>query len=86
MGESAPFWRFSASSYPDLEGEIPENTFVETRTKTLNSESDASVGVGISITFACNLFFFWLSRPGKYFLDVYMRVSSIKLVYSYFLC
>ena len=57
MGESAPFWRFSASSYPDLEGEIPENTFVETRTKTLNSESDASVGVGISITFACNLFF-----------------------------
>ncbi|RVW14013.1 Acetolactate synthase small subunit 2, chloroplastic [Vitis vinifera] len=44
MGESAPFWRFSASSYPDLEGEIPENTFVETRTKTLNSESDASVG------------------------------------------
>ncbi|KAL6343254.1 hypothetical protein AAG906_022170 [Vitis piasezkii] len=44
MGESAPFWRFSASSYPDLEGEIPENTFVETRNKTLNSESDASVG------------------------------------------
>ncbi|XP_034685941.1 acetolactate synthase small subunit 2, chloroplastic-like isoform X2 [Vitis riparia] len=44
MGESAPFWRFSASSYPDLEGDIPENTFVETRNKTLNSESDASVG------------------------------------------
>ncbi|KAL6344157.1 hypothetical protein AAG906_031871 [Vitis piasezkii] len=38
MGESAPFWRFSASSYPDLEGEIPENTFVETRNKTLNRD------------------------------------------------
>lgn len=68
MGESAPFWRFSASSYPDLEGEIPENTFVETRTKTLNSESDASVGVGISITFACNLFFFLVVQAWQIFL------------------
>ena len=63
MGESAPFWRFSAASYPDLEGEIQENISVETTNSILNSESDTSLGVCTSVTNAYNpfiyLFIFW---------------------------
>lgn len=38
MGESAPFWRFSAASYPDLE------TPLQTKTKTEYLDTDTSVG------------------------------------------
>ncbi|KAB1218166.1 Acetolactate synthase small subunit 2, chloroplastic [Morella rubra] len=42
MGASAPFWRFSAASYPDLEGTIPVGAPL--RNAELNGETDMSVG------------------------------------------
>ncbi|XP_060208671.1 acetolactate synthase small subunit 1, chloroplastic-like isoform X1 [Lycium barbarum] len=39
MGESAPFWRFSAASYPDLEGAMSANTDLRTTKRTPNAES-----------------------------------------------
>ncbi|KAK9287951.1 hypothetical protein L1049_016396 [Liquidambar formosana] len=44
MGATAPFWRFSAASYPDLEGTMPVNAFVGVTNRTLNVETDISVG------------------------------------------
>lgn len=44
MGESAPFWRFSAASYPDLEVK-PANTVSSTVKETQIGESDSSAGV-----------------------------------------
>lgn len=41
MGASAPFWRFSAASYPDLEGPQPVDAMVAgARDRTVTSESD----------------------------------------------
>ncbi|KAK4800882.1 hypothetical protein SAY86_021369 [Trapa natans] len=41
MGASAPFWRFSAASYPDLEGPQPVDAMVAgARDRTVASESD----------------------------------------------
>ncbi|GAB2277143.1 Acetolactate synthase small subunit 1, chloroplastic [Dionaea muscipula] len=36
MGETAPFWRFSASSYPNLEEKIPVNELLESAKRSLN--------------------------------------------------
>ncbi|KAL2487611.1 Acetolactate synthase small subunit 2 [Forsythia ovata] len=44
MGESAPFWRFSAASYPDLEGRRPVDTVSRTIKRTPNIESNTSNG------------------------------------------
>lgn len=44
MGESAPFWRFSAASYPDLEAK-PPSTVSKTVKETLVGGSDTSAGV-----------------------------------------
>ncbi|KAI4304073.1 hypothetical protein MLD38_039635 [Melastoma candidum] len=45
MGESAPFWRFSAASYPDLEGRVSVDPVVAgARDRTLNNEGVTSVG------------------------------------------
>ncbi|OWM84777.1 hypothetical protein CDL15_Pgr027564 [Punica granatum] len=41
MGASAPFWRFSAASYPDLEGPTPINAMVSgARDRIVDSGSD----------------------------------------------
>ncbi|KAF8402416.1 hypothetical protein HHK36_013371 [Tetracentron sinense] len=45
MGETAPFWRFSAASYPDLEGTTPVDDLVGNTNRTLNGVSDLSSGV-----------------------------------------
>ncbi|KAF2910345.1 acetolactate synthase small subunit 1, chloroplastic [Oryza sativa Japonica Group] len=42
MGESAPFWRFSAASYPDLEVAMPSKSHVNTAMKTANQNSEES--------------------------------------------
>ncbi|KAL6658572.1 hypothetical protein ACP70R_004158 [Stipagrostis hirtigluma subsp. patula] len=42
MGESAPFWRFSAASYPDLEDTVPSNSLISTGMKAINQNSDES--------------------------------------------
>ncbi|PIN11210.1 Acetolactate synthase, small subunit [Handroanthus impetiginosus] len=44
MGESAPFWRFSAASYPDLEQARPVDTVSRTVKETRIGESDTSAG------------------------------------------
>ncbi|KAG8369389.1 hypothetical protein BUALT_Bualt14G0006100 [Buddleja alternifolia] len=44
MGESAPFWRFSAASYPDLEEARPVNTVSRTIKQTSIEKSDTSIG------------------------------------------
>ncbi|GAA0146025.1 transferase [Lithospermum erythrorhizon] len=45
MGESAPFWRFSAATYPDLEEEtMPVDTALRTTEKRQNKYSDSSNG------------------------------------------
>ncbi|OVA10649.1 Acetolactate synthase [Macleaya cordata] len=44
MGESAPFWRFSAASYPDLEGTSPVDSVVEPTKSALNAEPNLSLG------------------------------------------
>lgn len=46
MGASAPFWRFSAASYPDLEGTNPADSVIAgARDRTVPGETDAYVGV-----------------------------------------
>lgn len=45
MGESAPFWRYSAASYPDLEEARIVNTVSKTAKKTRVGELDTSSGV-----------------------------------------
>ncbi|GMP54969.1 hypothetical protein CsSME_00019942 [Camellia sinensis var. sinensis] len=47
MGESAPFWRYSAASYPDLETTMPVDTSVWDIKRKRNEESDTSVRVCI---------------------------------------
>ncbi|KAL0359288.1 UNVERIFIED_CONTAM: Acetolactate synthase small subunit, chloroplastic [Sesamum angustifolium] len=44
MGESAPFWRFSAASYPDLEATRPVDTISRTVTETPIGASETSAG------------------------------------------
>ncbi|XVE84389.1 hypothetical protein DITRI_Ditri17bG0008600 [Diplodiscus trichospermus] len=44
MGASAPFWRFSAASYPDLQEAEPVNAFAGARYRSLLSEADVSGG------------------------------------------
>ncbi|GAB2211874.1 hypothetical protein Droror1_Dr00025213 [Drosera rotundifolia] len=47
MGETAPFWRFSAASYPDLEEKAPMNGLLESArrslSETLSSQSRGDV-------------------------------------------
>lgn len=45
MGETAPFWRFSAASYPDLEETIPVNALVRNVKRPLNGNPSTSPGV-----------------------------------------
>lgn len=43
MGEDAPFWRFSAASYPDLEESNTRTPLAKKRTEY--QETDTSIGV-----------------------------------------
>ncbi|KAL7252359.1 hypothetical protein ACSBR1_007026 [Camellia fascicularis] len=42
MGETAPFWRFSATSYPDLEAAAPAGALLRNRSRPLNGNSSTS--------------------------------------------
>ncbi|GKV04397.1 hypothetical protein SLEP1_g16555 [Rubroshorea leprosula] len=44
MGASAPFWRFSAASYPDLEETMAVNALAGARDKVVFTETDVSGG------------------------------------------
>lgn len=56
MGASAPFWRFSAASYPDLEVTMPARGPLENA--ELNGGNDIYAGVRACLSFT----FFWLLR------------------------
>ena len=45
MGESAPFWRFSAASYPDLEGTMSPDAVLRAAKRIRDEKSDTSTGV-----------------------------------------
>lgn len=45
MGETAPFWRFSAASYPDLGMAISESPTVRPMDRALPDDSELSSGV-----------------------------------------
>nr|GMD90891.1 acetolactate synthase small subunit 1, chloroplastic-like [Ipomoea batatas]GME07870.1 acetolactate synthase small subunit 1, chloroplastic-like [Ipomoea batatas]GME07873.1 acetolactate synthase small subunit 1, chloroplastic-like [Ipomoea batatas] len=44
IGESAPFWRFSAATYPDLEGVMPIDTVSRKTLRSHNGYADSTVG------------------------------------------
>ncbi|KAK9138983.1 hypothetical protein Sjap_009577 [Stephania japonica] len=44
MGENAPFWRFYADSYTDLEGTVTVDNGLGSPNQTLNGDSDLSTG------------------------------------------
>ncbi|XP_062085306.1 acetolactate synthase small subunit 1, chloroplastic-like isoform X2 [Humulus lupulus] len=44
LGESAPFWRYSAASYPDLEGTTPVDALAAVESRSVKSEPDKSLG------------------------------------------
>ncbi|XP_007033634.2 PREDICTED: acetolactate synthase small subunit 2, chloroplastic [Theobroma cacao] len=44
MGASAPFWRFSAASYPDLQETVAVNALAGARVRPVISEADVSGG------------------------------------------
>lgn len=60
MGETAPFWRFSAASYPDLEETIPTNALFRNVKRSLNGNSNTSPGVFIY------LFIFFVHSTSEY--------------------
>jgi acetolactate synthase-1/3 small subunit len=45
MGASAPFWRYSAASYPDLEGKTAINALVGAKSTNPVDKTDVPVGV-----------------------------------------
>jgi len=45
MGASAPFWRYSAASYPDLEGKTAINALVGSKSVNPVDKTDTPVGV-----------------------------------------
>ncbi|CAH9120850.1 unnamed protein product [Cuscuta epithymum] len=44
MGESAPFWRFSAASYPDLEAVMPIGNISRKTLGSLDGHADSTIG------------------------------------------
>lgn len=45
MGASAPFWRYSAASYPDLERTMPIDALVGVKNRNPIGENETPVGV-----------------------------------------
>ncbi|KAJ8557436.1 hypothetical protein K7X08_003061 [Anisodus acutangulus] len=44
MGEDAPFWRFSAASYPDLEEKIPSVGILNSKSQSIDNEASNDSG------------------------------------------
>ena len=45
MGATAPFWRFSAASYPDLKEQAPVNVLRGSKTGAIVPPSETTAGV-----------------------------------------
>lgn len=61
MGETAPFWRFSTTSYPDLEREVPADALVGKINRSSNGDASSPSRVYTSFskgdfTFYCCFF------------------------------
>lgn len=52
MGETAPFWGFSAASYPDIEGRSPDNGVMKDAKRLLNGDPNTYSKV-------CTFYFYW---------------------------
>lgn len=60
MGASAPFWRYSAASYPDLEGRTAINALVGVKNRNPVGENDITAGVWSYVLFNPSISFFTL--------------------------
>lgn len=54
MGETAPFWRFSAASYPDLEKTMSDDDLVVKANRPTNS--DASIASQVYIHLCISIY------------------------------
>lgn len=53
MGETAPFWRFSAASYPDLERPMSNRAFIGSTNQLSDNDARTSSGV-LTLTMMSN--------------------------------
>ncbi|MCI26277.1 acetolactate synthase small subunit 2 chloroplastic-like [Trifolium medium] len=56
MGASAPFWRYSAASYPDLEGKTAINALVGAKSTNPVDKTDVPVGTSNTVDISANDF------------------------------
>lgn len=62
MGASAPFWRYSAASYPDLERTMTVDALAGVENGVINTDSDTSSGVYPSSAYRkCLLYILFIS-------------------------
>ena len=80
MGETAPFWRFSAASYPDLERPLPAKGLVANANQSHNGNVSTSSGVCTFVLprSVCMLFSF-LQACFLSILFLYRRNCSMQL-------
>lgn len=87
MGATAPFWRFSVASYPDLQVKMPSKSTVTTA-KTTNGDSEESsqviniVLIVHIIPVACIHFFFSIATTQSPFILTWFNVLFDFCIYS----
>lgn len=78
MGASAPFWRYSAASYPDLERKVTVDALAGAENSVVNPESDTSSGVHPSSAYRKFLLYIFFIYFG--FLYILQWDSSMRLL------
>lgn len=58
MGETAPFWRFSAASYPDLEKTMSDDDLVVKANRPTNSDASVASQVYIHLCISIYIYMF----------------------------
>ncbi|MBA0684911.1 hypothetical protein Goari_026461 [Gossypium aridum] len=79
MGASAPLWRLSAASFPDLQETVPNNALARATDRSVVSDADASGGASISLSFRFDFLLKFSNCIFSFFLmqgDVYPVESS----------
>lgn len=78
MGETAPFWRFSAASYPDLERPLPAKGLVANANQSQNGNVSTSSGVcTFCSTEECLHAIFLFSMPASYIFFSYIEGTAV---------
>lgn len=72
MGATAPFWRFSAASYPDLESIMPVKSTFGSPGSTFSSNSDMSSGVSIASHYYQRSSLFLPKRGSEFFFPFFL--------------